>query len=460
MQYIQYITITDFLLLPIYIFVVFIFASYFKNKYYPKGHPLRPYFMPAFALKIIGAIFLGIIYQFYYKGGDTLNYWKQTEIINSSLNDSIGVWFRLITATAEIYDVDVYKYTTQIYWYGIKSPEYIISIIGAVLGLFTMTTYLPTSVIFAAISFIGVWKMYVVFTKLYPRLTKHMAFAILFIPSVIFWGSGFMKDTITMTCIGWVTHFFYRIFFENRKIVINSVYALFFLYVIYVVKSYIVMAFLPAALLWGIGLLSYKIKDARLIIFVRYFLYAATIAGLVLVGGKLQTEMFGEYNVESVAFKSFVTRDYLYRISNEQDGSGYTLGDMDPTLLGMLEKAPAGVNVTLFRPYLWEARKPIVMISALESLLYFVFTIVAIVRNNPIRLVQRIFADETLQFCLIFTLIFAFAVGISTSNFGSLVRYKIPCLPFYTAFLIILFYPPKQELVLRKQRDKERKKIV
>jgi hypothetical protein len=33
--------------------------------------------MPAFTLKIIGAILLGYIYQYYYKGGDTLNYWHQ-----------------------------------------------------------------------------------------------------------------------------------------------------------------------------------------------------------------------------------------------------------------------------------------------------------------------------------------------------------------------------------------------
>jgi len=416
--------------------------------------------MPAFTLKIIGAILLGIIYQFYYKGGDTLNYWHQTDVINSSFSDSFGTWLRLVTGSAEIYDVDVYKYTTQFYWYGTKSPEYIISIIGALIGLFTMTTYLPTAVIFAAISFIGVWKMYVVFTKLYPRLTKQLAFAFLFIPSVIFWGSGFMKDTITLTCIGWVTHFFYLIFFENKKIVLNSALALFFIYVIYIIKSYIAMAFVPAVLLWGVGLVSYKIKDTRLIIFVRYFLYASSIGGIALIGGKLESEMFGEYNVENVGYKSFATREYLYKVSNETDGSGYTLGDMDPTLMGMLQRAPEGVNVTLFRPYLWEARKPIVMISAIESLLYFIFTIVAIVRNNPLRMIQRIFADETLQFCLIFTLIFAFAVGISTSNFGSLVRYKIPCLPFYTAFLIILFYPPKQELVLRKKRDKDRKQTV
>jgi len=456
----QYITITDFILLPIYLFVVFIFASYFKNKYYPKGHPLRRFFMPAFTLKIFGAIFLGIIYQYYYKGGDTLNYWRQSEIINSSMSDSFWTWLRLITGSAEIYDVDVYNYTTQFWWYGIRTPEYLISVIGALIGLFTMTTYLPTAVIFAAISFIGVWKLYVVFTKLYPRLSKHLAYAILFIPSVIFWGSGFMKDTITLSCIGWVTHFFYLIFFENKKIVLNSIFAIFFIYVIFIIKSYIVMAFLPAVLLWGVGLLSYKIKDARLILFVRYFLYASAIAGIVLIGGRLQTEMFGQYNVESIGFKSFVTRDYLFRISNETDGSGYTLGDFDPTLMGMLEQAPAGVNVTLFRPYLWEARKPIVMISAFESLVYLIFTIVVIFRNNPIRVVQRILSDETLQFCLIFTLVFAFAVGISTSNFGSLVRYKIPCLPFYTAFLIILYYPPKQELVLRKERDKSRKQAV
>jgi hypothetical protein len=34
--------------------------------------------MTAFTLKIIGAVFLGIIYEYYYKGGDTLNYWHQT----------------------------------------------------------------------------------------------------------------------------------------------------------------------------------------------------------------------------------------------------------------------------------------------------------------------------------------------------------------------------------------------
>jgi hypothetical protein len=455
----QYITITDYLLLPFYIFIVFIVAVYFRNKYYNEKHPLRKYFMWAFGLKIFGGIFVGLIYQYYYGGGDTFNYWDHSLLINSSLHDSFSTWFKLITSSADFYDTDVFPYTSKMIWYNSKA-DYFVPQVGAFLGLFTLNTYLPAAVLFAALSFIGVWKLFVVFTKLYPRLTKQMAFAFLFIPSVIFWGSGFMKDTLTLSCIGWVTHFVYLIFYENKKIVANTAAALFFLFLIYIIKSYIVMAFLPAALLWGVGLLSYKIKDKRLIIVTRYFLYLSAAGGLVLVGGKLQGELFGEYNVENVAFKSFVTRDYLYRISTEQDGSAYSLGDMDPTLGGMLEKAPASVNVTLFRPYPWEARKPIVMISAIEALFFLIFSIFVVFRNNPIRVVQRVLADETLQFCIIFTLVFAFAVGISTSNFGSLSRYKIPCMPFYTAFLFILFFPPKEEIILRKHRDKNKKIVI
>jgi hypothetical protein len=451
----QYITITDFILLPFFIFIVFIAAGYYRKKLYPQKHPLRKIFMWAFGLKIFGGIFVGLIYFYYYKGGDTFSYWEHAQLINSSFTDSISTWFKLLTRSGDYYDIDIFPYSSKMWWYE-SPPDYVVPQISSVIAMFTLNTYLPTTVIYSALSFIGIWKMYIVFTKLYPRLYKQMAFAFLFIPSVVFWGSGLMKDTVTLSCIGWVVHYFYLVFYENKKMISNSIKAILFLYIIFIIKSYIVLAFLPAALLWGVGLLSYKIKDKRLVVVARYFLYAISLVGLIIVGGKLQTELFGEYNVESVAFKSYVTRDYLYRISVEQEGSGYTLGDMDPTLFGMLEKAPAGINVTLFRPYPWEARKPIVMLSALEALFFLAFTIVVIFRNNPIRVVTRVLADETLQFCLIFTIVFAFAVGISTSNFGSLSRYKIPCMPFYTAFLFIIFNPPKAELNLKKTEKKTR----
>jgi hypothetical protein len=53
--------------------------------------------------------------------------------------------------------------------------------------------------------------------------------------------------------------------------------------------------------------------------------------------------------------------------------------------------------------------------------------------------------DPYVLFCLVFSLIFAFAVGISSYNFGALSRYKIPCLPFYGAFILILYHHKKLE---------------
>jgi hypothetical protein len=109
----------------------------------------------------------------------------------------------------------------------------------------------------------------------------------------------------------------------------------------------------------------------------------------------------------------------------------------------MLAKFPAAVNVTLFRPYPWEARKPIVVLTALEALLFLFLTFKVLFRVGTKKIWISISKNPTIQFSLIFTLIFAFAVGISSYNFGTLSRYKIPCMPFYATALILIYYDNK-----------------
>jgi hypothetical protein len=48
------------------------------------------------------------------------------------------------------------------------------------------------------------------------------------------------------------------------------------------------------------------------------------------------------------------------------------------------------------------------------------------------------FSDPNVIFAMVFSLSFAFAVGVSTFNFGTLVRYKIPVLPFFLVALILI----------------------
>jgi len=62
-------SILDYVLLPFFIAIIYAIAYTIRNKKYSPGHPWRKYFIPALTVKIFGAIFIGLIYAYYYKGG-------------------------------------------------------------------------------------------------------------------------------------------------------------------------------------------------------------------------------------------------------------------------------------------------------------------------------------------------------------------------------------------------------
>ena len=66
-------------------------------------------------------------------------------------------------------------------------------------------SFIVSTMLFAYASYAGIWKLYQLFVMEFPELKKQMAIAILFIPSVFFWGSGIMKDTITLSAIGYLS---------------------------------------------------------------------------------------------------------------------------------------------------------------------------------------------------------------------------------------------------------------
>lgn len=69
----QNLSIFDLLLTPIYIMAALLYAHYIKQKnIYDK--PEYKYFVNGLILRIVGAISLGLVYFFYYGGGDTINY--------------------------------------------------------------------------------------------------------------------------------------------------------------------------------------------------------------------------------------------------------------------------------------------------------------------------------------------------------------------------------------------------
>ena len=134
-----------------------------RNKRYSLRNPLRKYYIPALTVKVFGALFIGLIYGYYYGGGDTYYYFNQAQVINSSLNESVIKWINLLL---HIPKAQMMRIITATFpkWNGIEiAASYTIVSITAFISIFTLNTYLPTAVLFAFISFSGVWALFKTF---------------------------------------------------------------------------------------------------------------------------------------------------------------------------------------------------------------------------------------------------------------------------------------------------------
>lgn len=432
------ITFFDYVLLPFYIGIILMLFFRFRDKHYPKGHAWRKHFTYGLILKIIGAVFIGMLFQYYYGGGDTFNYYEHARVINSSFFDSPIKWLNLVLRIPERSDPNYSLYMPQLWWYDHKS-EYVVCSITAIFSLLGLNCFLTTSVLVAAVAFTGVWALFRTFATLYPTITKYIAVSILYIPSTIMWGSGIFKDTFCLFALGWLTFAALQIFISKKRNLGNWVIFVISIAILLKIKVYIIMAFAPSLGLWVLLLYTRRIKNT----FIRYttnLFVLATLSGVFMIGLSVFSEELGRYSVDNLAKTAEATRWWLTKVSEDEGGSMYNLGDFDPSIGGMLKKFSLAVNVTLFRPYIWESRKIIVLLSAIEASLFLIYTLKLFLKTGPLRIIKAIFTDESILFIFTFTMIFAFAVGISSFNFGALSRYRIPCLPFFSLFIVLTFY--------------------
>lgn len=424
----------DFLVTPIIILLVYSIAYVVRP--YVTTDLTRRYFFPALTVRILGALLLGFIYQFYYAGGDTFNYHTHgSRVIWETLFSNPADAIELIFSSGDDPSI-TYRYSSRILFWGDPSSYFIVRI-AAVFDLLTFSTYSATAVLFAIVSFTGMWLFFNVFVTSFPRLHKWIAFAILFIPSVVFWGSGILKDSLVLASIGMLTYCVKALFIDRQIKVINIVLLVFATVIIYKVKLYILLCFFPAMLLWIYASVFFKIRSVVL-----KGLLIPFIVALIVVSGYYAVLKIGEddvrYSLQNITRTARITAYDIGFYTGKNAGSGYSLGELDDSFSGMLKLAPAAINVSLFRPYIWEVRNPLMLLSSLESLALMIFTIYILFRKRM--LFFRAFGDPNVLFCVVLSISFAFAVGVSTFNFGTLARYKIPLLPFYMLALVLIYF--------------------
>jgi hypothetical protein len=425
------------------IFIIFVFFIAYLIRPIVTDQVTKKYFFPALTVKIIGAILLGFIYQFYYDGGDTYNYHTYgSRYIWEAFLDSPSKGLDLLFSSGD-QEGSYYEYSRRIIFFT-DPPSFFIVKLAAVFDLFTFSTYSSTAVCFAILSFAGMWMFFLTFYRKYPVLHRQIAYAAFFIPSVFFWGSGLLKDTLVMACLGVITYQVDRLFFVKKISTVNVLLLILSLWCVFSVKKFVLQAFLPAAFLWiyvsNLKRIRSVIMRVLLLPMVALVLVFSVYFSVVKVG-----EGDKKYAVENIAKTARITA-YDIRFQTGKDaGSGYTLGELDDSFGSMLRLAPQAINVSLFRPYLWEVKNPLMLLSALESL-FFLFATLALIFKYRLSFLKSL-GNPNVSFSLVFAIVYAFAVGVSSFNFGTLARYKIPLMPFYALALIIIHYENRPKKV-------------
>ncbi len=438
----------DLVLFPIYFGVLFFLGNKYRQRLRPDPL-LYKYYGNALAIKLLSSFLFCMVYMYYYNGGDTSGYYHWC-----------NQWFQYFfkePATAISYvlfdDIDTFRrfvissdYTSYFYLMKYGSNEDFFIRIASIVNVFGLNSFVCTSLIFGYLSFLGSWRLFIVFYDMYPQLRKQLALATLFIPSVVFWGSGLMKDTLTLTSLCWLTYSLYFGLVKRQNVVKNVIWGLIMAAITAKLKGYIILAFIPAAGYWAINMYKDKI-NSPVVRFISGPFFLVIAAVLVLGLMQLVGDSLGKYSLDKLE----QTAEGYQSWHQETGGASYTIyGAGDFSATGLLKTFPQGINVTLFRPYLWEARSIFNLLAALESAFLFYFTLNILWRTKIVRLPAAIALDTNIVFCLMFSLILAFAVGITSFNFGALVRYKIPVMPFYAIALILIDNAMKKESFLSK----------
>lgn len=427
----------DFFLAFIFIVLATFIIVKISKKYDDEN---RRYFIYLGVLKLISSQLFCFLYVYYYGYGDTIRFFRFGQFYKLLLFEinNLSFWDWLTMPNWLFKSLVIHKVD---YSYGFADSSFVINKISGILSFFTFNSFLVNASLFAMFAFSGAWKMYQAFRTLYPSLSKDFALAILFVPSVVFWGAGLMKDTICIGAIGWMTWSICNLFFIKEKTtfskkVFSLIILYFSIYIIFIIKTYIVVSLLAGVFIWIVFNYRDSIKNSILRVVFTPFLIIFSGLG-IFFGLQLMSEELNKYALESVVDTALSLSANLSKLDA---GSSYDLGPMDPSLTGLIRKIPAAVNVTLFRPYLWETKNFIMIIAAIESLLVLLISLRIFFKVGIFKFFNGILGNGIVIYCLLFSIVFGFATGMSSQNFGSLVRYKIPIMPMYFSGLFILYY--------------------
>lgn len=438
----QFFSVNDFFLVPLCLILMYAIVRNRVNSCPDEN--IKQYYYRAFYFKIFCVIAYSIITAYYFGGGDTALFYQAIQDFRAALADDFD-FFPYIITSSKLDDANPLSpyfmfdnYVGDItYNYMRVAGNFFVPRIGLFPSLLFFNSYLCICFCFMMFSLGGAMRLFKTFYYYYPSARRELALAALFLPSVGFWSAGLLKDTICFGCVGFIVYGVLNIFIRKRKIAASVFWVLICSYLLYTIKTYIFLVLLLALVIWLFAETNRLIKDKTLRQVFAFMTFTVGIgAGYFLVQYFTSQDTLKQYQLDNIVSYAENQRNN-YQVVDEMYGqqtSYYSVNASNPVSLVF-----NSIGATFFRPFPWEIKSAAAVLSAIEALGFLILTVYLFFKKGISRPFRFIFKDPRILMCFIFAMVFAVGVGASTANFGSLSRYKIPCMPFYMVMLLLLY---------------------
>ena len=416
------------LLAPTFYFLLFLFLISNK-RLFPIPSISRNVLYIGFSLKVFSALLFGFFFRNgILTGNDTFLYFYDGEIIYKTLKTDPFIYFKLAIGSNDFKPVPAYllPYTDAMhFWF--DSSNYFIVRLNALLRPFSFGVYNVHAIIFAFLSFIGTYNLYLFFQDKVRHL-KMVQFILFGIPSIVFWTSGIHKESIVIFALGIILY--------NMDIVLtakhtnrNILFSIAGLFILGYTRIYLLAFLLP--LMGSIALYNkLEIKTS--------YLKVIALSAMLLVFVLLLLDL--------IIPNFSLTHEFLSRRTyflNSPGNMSFQVEHLPHNFKGVLILLWEAFTNPFIRPLPNDCNYFLAYLASFESII-LLLTIVALLFSSNLKLVIK---NPYALFCILFGLSTLFLIGLIVNNSGAIVRYRSIAIPFILIGLCLVRQENKQTVL-------------
>ena len=372
-----------------------------------------------YAYKVLLGCVYGYIFLKFYQGDDTWMYHR------GSLTEYQKLIHHPINFMKDFLPYPAFK-ASKNFWQGMQfyfqDLEYwVMSKLLGLFNIFSRGNYYINVLFFDFIAATGLLLLYKLLLDFFPGNNKILMAALFFLPLTTFWLSGIRAEGLLLLFIAIMLYYTSKWFSMQKKIYL--IYIMLGLMGCAIFRSQLLIVFIPAFFCMTISWNNPK-KSI-------YYFGAAYILCIVVFFCSILISPKKNLSIPIIS-----RQQEFFRLHGN---TSFKLDSLEPSAASFIKIFPQAFSNTFLRPYIWEAKGFLQLLTALDIIFLWALLLIAIFFHKKNR--KAIFQSPLLLLMAFFGISQIILIGYIVPFPGAIIRYKsIPELFLLTLILWVSDY--------------------